>query len=157
MEKVVWRCSSGVFVCRRLVDLGKRFQMACIPKVAIDAAKNGPSEVWRSGGEEGLCNTNKEICAGRSGPVPGVALQEISRILAADECYFLHPEGLCCDEFYSSPDELYSSPGHPIFDLKLWTARSRLYQNLFWRPNTRWKALILLGTWIICAKLNRRF
>ena len=22
---------------------------------------------------------------------------------------------LCCEEFYSSPDELYSSPGHPFF------------------------------------------
>ena len=26
---------------------------------------------------------------------------------------------LCCDEFYSSPDELAASPGHPFFDLKL--------------------------------------
>ena len=32
-------------------------------------------------------------------------------------------------------------PGCQLFDLKLWTVRSRLYRNRFSLSNTRWKAL----------------
>ena len=40
-----------------------------------------------------------------------------------------------CDQVYSSPDELCSSPGRRFVDLKRRTALSWLYQNPFSRPN----------------------
>ena len=53
---------------------------------------------------------------------------------------------LRCYEFYPSPDEVYSSVGHPFFDLKLWTVRSRLYRRRFSRSNTRRKAVVSRST-----------
>ena len=43
---------------------------------------------------------------------------------------------LCCEEFCSSPDELYSPPGNPLFDIRLRLVRSRLYQNGCLQANT---------------------